>query len=80
VKVDGALEMLRVAEAPGGFLHPLDHGTDHLQASVGNPVARMRRMPAAPVTEYSRRRTIARRSNPHDSPRSLIFWLCEIQQ
>src|SRR5262249_61456368 len=38
VKVDGDLEVLRVAEAAGRLLHPLDHGVDCLEARVGEAV------------------------------------------
>src|SRR5262249_22357044 len=38
VKVDGDLEVLRVAEAAWRLLHPLDHGVDCLEARVGEAV------------------------------------------
>ncbi len=38
MKVDGDLEVLRVAEAAGGLLHPLDHGVDCFEARIGKAV------------------------------------------
>jgi hypothetical protein len=38
MEVDGGFEVLDVAEAASGLLHPLDCGIDGLQARVGDPV------------------------------------------
>src|SRR5262249_34391088 len=41
VEEDGRLEVLGVAEAAGGLLHPLDDRVDALEAGVGDAVAQV---------------------------------------
>src|SRR6266542_3841504 len=41
VEVDGRLEVLGVAEAPGGLLDPLDDGVDPLEARIGQVMAQV---------------------------------------
>src|SRR5215831_2600449 len=54
VEIDRMNEVLPVAEASCGVLHPLDFGVDRFAAGVGNPVSQIRNDVLEPTVEHPR--------------------------
>src|SRR5215472_2219823 len=54
VEIDRMNEVLPVAEASCGVLHPLDFGVDRFAAGVGNPVSQIRNDVLEPTLEHPR--------------------------